>query len=89
MKSNFCPSYGFSLNMLNSDKLSCHTCEVKLKINFRPYIVWGGCVSFSGWLIMISFFISGWLTLLGIIGIFAGIAGAFRDKSYHWIVDGR
>jgi hypothetical protein len=89
MKSNFCPSCKISLTKVNSDGSSCHNCGVNLKINFRPYLIWGGCVSFSGWLIMISFFISAWITLIGIIGMVIGIVGAIRDKSSRWIVDDR
>ena len=89
MKSNFCPSCGVKYLKFNSKREDCDSCGAKLKINFRPLKIWGGCVSFSGWLMMISFFVSAWILLIGIIGMVIGIVGAIRDKSSHWVVDGR
>ena len=89
MRANYCPSCGFKYFKFNSKREKCDNCGIELKVNFRPFIKWGGCVSFFGWLFMISFFTSGWLMLIGSIGMVIGIVGAFREKSSHWIVDDR
>lgn len=89
VKSNFCPSCGFKYLKFNSKIESCDNCGVKLKVNFRPFKIWGGCVALFGWVFMISFFTSAWFMLIGVIGMLIGIVGAFLEKSSHWIVDDR